>query len=369
MARICPQCSQTNQDETSFCRFCGYRFPENGQTTNDDATIRPASFGSIPPNADPGSTLKPPEQPAPVAQPTPLVLTPPSHPSLPTQGAPAYPPPAVTPHPAQAQAPFMVAQTPQGSYPMQVPYAQPYGTQTQTVSSGGSSLRRAFAHRGTPVHHQSWLLDGRQVPPTQLRSTLVEQINRQNVPGVTPSFDRLHEQGLAFEERDFVRVQYGFSATYVYMAPMGQNLYISRTSTVRQPLSAIREVVLGGLFVLLLICLIFFIVIHPSSADLLAGTAGFTDGVNTFFGYAFYGLLFFFFVWLLRSLVFLLTDGDFLALLRPNRLSDFTLDTLTSVEKVTDRAIRETLRQSGLNADELTPAAQSYAPQQPLHRF
>ncbi|HEY1350682.1 MAG TPA: hypothetical protein VGF67_13750 [Ktedonobacteraceae bacterium] len=368
MARICPQCSQTNQDETTFCRFCGYRFPENGQATNDDATIRPASFGSPPPNDDPGLTPRSPEQPTPVAQPTPLVLTPPSHPPLPAQGAPVYAPPVAIPNP-QPQAPFMAPQTPQSNYPMQIPYAQPYGAQMQTVSTGGSSLQRAFARRGTPVRHQSWLLDGRQLPPTQLRSTLLEQINRQNVPGVTPSFDRLREQGLAFEEREFVRVQYGFSATYVYMAPMGQNLYISRTSTVRQPLSTIREVVLGGLFVLLLLCLIFFIVIHPSSADLLAGTAGFADGVNTFFGYAFYGLLFFFFFWLLRSLVFLLTDGDFLALLRPNRLSDFTLDTLTSVEKVTDRAIRETLRQSGLNADELTPAAQSYAPQQPLHRF
>jgi hypothetical protein len=239
----------------------------------------------------------------------------------------------------------------------------------QTASTGGSSLQRAFAHRGAPVHHQSWLLDGRQVPPTQLRSTLVEQINRQGVLGVTPAFDRLHEQGLALEERDFVRMQYGICTVFVYMAPMGQNLYISRTSTVRQPLSTIREIVLGGLFVLLLVSLIFLIVSHPLSIDIQAGTTGFSGGVNTFFGYAFYGLLFFFFYWLLRSLVLLLTDGDFLALLRPNRLSDFTLDTLSSIEKVTDRAIRDTLRQSGLNADEIVPTAQSYAPQQPLHRF
>lgn len=365
MARICPQCSQTNQDETMFCRSCGYRFPENAPATNEDATIRPASSASIPPNADPGATFKPVEQPTPVAQPTPLVLAAQPQPAMPA-GAPAYPPPGVTPNPPQGQAPFMAPQTPQGSYPMQVPY---YGAQMQTAPTGGPGLQRAFAHRGTPVHHHCWLLDGRQVPPTQLRSTLVEQVNRQGVLGVTPAFDRLREQGLALEERDFVRVQYGISTIFVYMAPMGQNLYISRTSTVRQPLSTIREIVLGGLFVLMLICLICFIVIHPSNSDILAGTAGFSEGVNTFFGYAFYGLLFFFFFWLFRSLVLQLTDGDFLALLRPNRLSDFTLDTLSSVEKVTDRAIRETLRQSGLSAEEITPAAQSYAPQQPLHRF
>ncbi len=364
MARICPQCSQTNQDDTAFCRFCGYRFQENEQAANDDATIRPASLGSIPPDADPGSTLKPSDQaqpasaaqPVPIAQPTPLVLTPQSQPQ-----AAAYPPPVVTPNPAQSQAPFMSAQPQQGGYPMQTPYGQPPYGQVQMASTGGSSLQRAFANRGTPVHHQSWLLDGRNVPPTQLRSTLVEQINRQGVLGVTPSFDRLREQGVALEERDFVRVQYGTSSVFVYMAPMGQNLYISRTSTVRQPLSTIREIVLGGLFVLMLICLIFFIVISPDP--------GFGEGAKLFFSYAFYGLLFFFIIWLIRSLVLLLTDGDFLALLRPNRLSDFTLDTLSSVEKVTDKAIRDTLRQSGLNADEITPAAQSYAPQQPLHRF
>jgi hypothetical protein len=369
MARICPQCSQTNQDDTTFCRFCGYRFPESGQAVSDDATVRPASLASIPPDADPGSTLKPSEQPqpAPVAQPTPLTLTP--QPQPPSQPQPAFPPPVATPNPAQSQAPFMPAPQQQAGYPMQAPYGQPPYGQVQTASTGGSSLQRAFANRGTPVHHHSWLLDGRNVPPTQLRSTLVEQINRQGVLGVTPSFDRLREQGLALEERDFVRVQYGPASVFVYMAPMGQNLYISRTSTVRQPLSTIREIVLGGLFVLMLLCLIFFIVIHPSTSDIQAGNAGFADGVNTFFGYAFYGLLFFFLIWLFRSLVFMLTDGDFVALLRPNRLSDFTLDTLASVEKVTDKAIRDTLRQSGLNADEITPAAQSYAPQQPLHRF
>ncbi len=359
MARICPQCSQTNQDDTAFCRFCGYRFQENDQEANDDATIRPGSLASIPADADPGSTLRPSDQAqaAPIAQPTPLVLTPQPQPQ-----AGIYPPPVSTPNPAQSQAPFLSPQPQQGGYPMQQgPYGQAPYAQVQTASTGGSSLQRAFANRGTPVHHQSWLLDGRNIPPTQLRSTLVDQANRQGVLGVTASFDRLREQGVALEERDFVRVQYGGSSIFVYMAPMGQNLYISRTSTVRQPLSTIREVVLGGLFVLMLICLIFFIVISPDP--------GFADGAKTFFAYAFYGLLFFFIIWLIRSLVLLLTDGDFAALLRPNRLSDFTLDTLSSVEKVTDKAIRDTLRQSGLNADEITPAAQSYAPQQPLHRF
>jgi hypothetical protein len=119
----------------------------------------------------------------------------------------------------------------------------------------------------------------------------------------------------------------------------------------------------------MVICWLLSGLINPSYSDVVAGTAAFTEGLKTFFGYAFFGLLFFFLFLLVRSLVFLLTDKDFLAYLRPNRLNDFTLDALSSVERVTDKALRETLRQAGLNADEITPPAQSYAPQQALHRF
>ncbi len=248
---------------------------------------------------------------------------------------------------------------------MQAPYGQaPYGApvMAQAPGAGSAAWQRAFAGKGTPVRHQSWLLDGKQVQPATLRDSLIENVQRQGVMGITATPERLREQGVVMEERDYARVQYGTSAIFVYMAPMGQNLYVSRTSTVHQPLSRTRIFVLGALLVLMVICWLLSGLINPSSS-------AFISGLITFFGYAFFGLLFFFLFLLARSLVFLLTDKDFLAYLRPNRLNDFTLDALSSVEKVTDKALRETLRQAGLNADEITPPAQSYAPQQALHRF
>lgn len=366
MSRICPQCSQTNQDDTTFCRFCGYRFQGNEQEVDNDATIRPASLASVPANADPGSTLKTGDQQAAAAQPTPAMMTPQPH------AAPTYPPPVATPNPGQPQAPYMVPpmqQQQQQAYQMPPAHAYgqaPYGAPAMAPNTSSSSFARAFADKGTPVHHQSWLLDGKQVPPANLRASLIEHVQHQGVMGVTANYERLREQGMMMEERDYVRVQYGngTSSVFVYMAPMGQNLYVSRTSTVRQPYSSLRMMVLGALLVLMLISLIVVIVVSSSST-----TSGFVTGIGIFFSYAFYGLLFFFLYLLIRSLVYLLTDKDFLAVLRPNRLNDFTLDTLSSVEKITDKAIRETLRQAGLNADEITPPAQSYAPQQPLHRF
>jgi hypothetical protein len=364
MSRICPQCSQTNQDDTTFCRFCGYRFQTN-EPADIDATIRQGSLASVPANADPGSTLKTGDQQPAAAQPAPAMMTPQPQP------APAYPPQVATPNPGQPQpqAPYMpqpVQQQQQQAYqmPPALAYGQaPYGA-PMAPNASSSGLARAFADKGTPVHHQSWLLDGKQVPPANLRASLLENVQRQGVMGVTASFERLREQGVMMEERDYVRVQYGTSSVFVYMAPMGQNLYVSRTSAVRQPYSPIRIGVVLGLFVLMLISLIVMIIANSSDR-----TSDFVNGLGVFFTYAFFGLLFYFIYLVIRSIVFLLTDKDFLAVLRPNRLHDFTQDTLSSIEKITDKAIRETLRQAGLDAEEITSAAQSYAPQQPLHRF
>lgn len=246
----------------------------------------------------------------------------------------------------------------QGAYPPMAYGHHPYATPPST-GGGLASLQRAFAGKGTPVHHTSWLLDGKQTQAATLRNSLVEQVQKQGVMGVTAAPERLSEQGVILEHRDFVRVQYGASSVFVYMAPMGQNLYVSRISTIQQPLSRIRITVLISLAVLLLLSLLLFAIV-----DVTAGGGAFKE----FFAFAFYGLLFFLLFELLRSVVFWLHDDDFLALLRPNQLNDFSLDTLSSIEQITDKGIRETLKQAGLNADEISKPAQSYAPQQPLHR-
>jgi hypothetical protein len=237
-------------------------------------------------------------------------------------------------------------------------------------------VQRAYAGKGIPVHHQSWLLDGKQVQPATLRASLADNLLKQGVLGITVAPVRLREHSVGLEERDLVRVSYGTGATsvYVYMAPMGSNLYVSRTSTVHQPLSQARIYTYIGLLVLLLLSLVLFLVINPSLSvdDAVAGNLGGFEAASyfkEFFQFAFFGLLFYAIFVLLRGVVSWLTEQDFLAFLRPNRLSDFTLDTLSSVEQITDKAIRETLKQAGLNSEEIIRPAQSYEPQQPLRLF
>lgn len=251
---------------------------------------------------------------------------------------------------------------------------QPYGqapntyaapVMAQAPGAGVGVLQRAFAGKGTPVHHQSWLLDGKQAQPAVLRDSLIGNLQKQGVMGITATSERLREHSVVMEERDYVRVQYGTSAVFVYMAPMGQSLYVSRTSTVQQPYSRTRIIVLAILAFLMVISWLVSAVIHSTIS---LETSGFVFGLDALFSYAFFGLLLFFIYVLIRSIFFVFTDKDFLAFLRPNRLNDFTLDALSSVEKVTDKAVRETLKQAGLNADEITPPAQSYALSQALHR-
>lgn len=388
MSRICPQCSQVNEEGIAFCRRCGYRFQGGESEVDGDATlIQPSKPMNAIPESEQSAVAQSGVQQTQEAQPQPALASFPPRPSGPLaspssmatpqpSGVPAYPPPMTPPTPAQQpQGPFMPPPAQQGAYaPMQQAYGQPpYGAYgppagAQQAPSAGSSLERAFAGKGTPVHHQSWLLNGKgkQIQPAALRTSLIDTIQKQGVLGVNVTSERLREHGVVLEERDYVRVQYGISSVFVYLAPMGQNIYASRTSTVQQPFSRTRISVVVGLFVLMIICLLLYIFISP---DPLAVDGGFGGGAKLFFSYAFDGLLFFFLFLLLRSFVFWLTDKDFLAFLRPNRLNDFTLDALSCIELTTDKALRETLEQAGMDAGAITQPLGNDTTLQALHRL
>jgi hypothetical protein len=371
MSLICPQCSQVNKEATVFCRTCGYRFQGNEQEVDEAATMRPSSLAGLPAEADPSETLKP--GPPPVSQPTPVsAMPPPQTPivpagpaygqSAPQQQSPFFSQPAPVYAPQQ-QAPIYGQYPPQGGYGAPVAPAAPVPASPSFLTT----LQRGFAGKGTPVHHQSWLLEGKQVAPQTLNSAFIANLQKQNVLGVLAEHERLREYGTVLEERDYVKVRYGASSVFIYLAPMGQNLYVSRTSTIQQPYSRVRIAVLISLVVLALISLIFALVINPSStADVTSYYSA--QGIKGFFEYVFDGLLIFFIAALLRSLVFWLTDKDFLAILRPNKLSDFSLDALASIEQTTDKALYTTLQDASLDAEVIT-LSQSTTPQQALHRI
>ena len=247
MSLICPQCSQVNQEATVFCRTCGYRFQGNEQEVDAASTIRPGSLASLPANADPAETLKPGLPP--VAQPTPFIATPLPQTPIASGTPPVYGQPA-----AQQQSPFFSQPAPSGpaqmyapqqqqapvygQYPAQGGYGTPVAPPRPASPSALTTLQRGFAGKGTPVHHLSWLLEGKQVAPQTLNSAFIANLQKQNVLGVLTEHERLREHGTVLEERDYVKVRYGASSIFVYLAPMGQ---ISMSRALQQSSSLIAR--------------------------------------------------------------------------------------------------------------------------------
>jgi len=226
-------------------------------------------------------------------------------------------------------------------------------------------VQRAFAGKGTPITHASWLIDGKQIAPTDLRAALVEKVHQRYPNEVKASSERLQERDAVLEERVYVKIERAPASVFVYFTRFGPDLYIARTTTVRPILSPVRIAVLGLLFLLMLIGYILAAVVHPSALDIgsLLGAFQFKFIVSLLSTL----LLIFFIALGLRSLVLGLTEKDYLGVLRPGRLNDFRLDDGAMLEHVADTCIRETVEGLGLDADELAQPARSYPARQPLH--
>lgn len=312
--------------------------------------------------------------------------------------APGYPTPAVQAQPALNYAgalppasfapdPARVGFAPSLSLPSQVPYAnnalpgfsvpnpaapaQPRSAFQQGFpgikgEQGLNSLRRAFAGHGTLIMHHSWLLEGEHEKAATLGATIKELLQRRNDSGLTVTQARLSEQGTTTEERDYLMLQRGAATEFVYVAPAGDDLYISRATAIQPAISYVRV----GIFALALLVILLGPIVLQGVLVMMTNNA--TPGSMTLapqafafalaFGlvYAAVALLSLFF--LLRSFRSWLRDQDFWMYLRPNLLSDFQVDDVTLLERTTDRTIREAVQQSGLDAALITPPAQGYEP-------
>ncbi|MDQ2887364.1 MAG: hypothetical protein M3Y39_14920 [Chloroflexota bacterium] len=334
-AHVCPECSQENIDNSIFCTRCGYRFPTQ-ENAGDGRQVSFDNYAPIPtpPTGSPfrGSRNDPYGAPGALYGPT-----------RPQQ---------------QQQMPFSGMQPP--------PQAAPRPPKTPQRSSIDSSVvQRAFAGKGTPVTHASWLIDGKQSAPADLRAALAEKVHQRYPNEVKASSERLQERDAVLEERDYVKIERAPASVFVYFTRFGPDLYIARTTTVRPILSPVRIAVFGLLFVLMLIGYILAAAVQPSILDIgnFLGEFQFKFIVSLLSTL----LLIFFIALGLRSLVLGLSEKDYLGVLRPGRLNDFRLDDGALLEHVADRCIRETVEGLGLDTDELAQPARSYPARQPLH--
>jgi hypothetical protein len=218
------------------------------------------------------------------------------------------------------------------------------------TGQGEFSLRRAFAGHGTSVMHYSWLLDGKERQATIVLSAILNILQQRSIAGLTISKERLIERGILSEQRDYLKVRRGISTVFIYVAPAGRDLYISRATTVLPAIDTFR---VAGLLLLLALALI-----GPGILQGLAGPAGFLiGGLFTLLALP----IWLFFIWLLfRSFAYWIVEKDFWVYLRLNVLNDFQLDDIALLEHVTDETVHDAVEQLGLDASKITPPNQGY---------
>src|SRR5436309_15460277 len=121
------------------------------------------------------------------------------------------------------------------------------------TGQGTASIRRAFAGHGTLIMHHSWLLNGQHTQTRAVREAITQKLQQRGTFGLKITPQKLMESGLLMEERDYVTVSRGVSTVFVYVAPAGQDLYISRATTVLPAISSIRVAILALLAVIMII--------------------------------------------------------------------------------------------------------------------
>jgi hypothetical protein len=236
----------------------------------------------------------------------------------------------------------------------------PPGTQMGTAQ-GLASLRRAFAGHGTLVAHHSWLLSGDHAHARAVRDATRDKLQQRGIVKLLITPETLMERGLLMEERDYLVAKRGICTVFIYVAPAGQDLYISRATTVLPAIDNVRAMIYG----LLLLIMFFGFFSRPSTTDLLYGnTFGFL--LASIFAILSVPILLFFIYLLIRSFISWLREKDFWQYLRPNILNDFNLDDLMLLEHVTDETVYDAVKQVGLDATKIVPPVMGYQPKQKI---
>lgn len=192
-----------------------------------------------------------------------------------------------------------------------------------------------------------------------VRHQVQTKIVQRQIATLTITPDKLMERGLLMEERDYLLAQRGIATVFIYTAPAGNDLYISRATTVLPPVNNARVIIAAGLFLLMLLGFLY----HPATSS------GFSLDIVAAVTSAFLSLLSFlilliFLVILVRSFIYWILEKDFLVYLRSRDLNDFHIDDVMLLEHVTDDVIHSAVEQLGLDASKIAPPPMGYQPKQ-----
>ena len=335
MGIICSKCSFRNPKQSAFCASCGNKLFLSGHTgqfihASNNRTVFNTSSANIllPVSARPQSITS--------------TATP------------------ITPFP-----------------PSSVPLTPiPFSSIKVDTHLPSAILRSVLTGRGRLITHYSWLLEGKYIQATPVRTTIMNMFRQHGVPGLKADAEKLIERSLTIEEREYVIVQRGIFTVFIYITPTGRDLYISRATVVLSAISSVRVTIFSILLFLLAVGFIALgsirasahaVQLHASSTlpTILASSLA-----TEFFISLFTCLLLLFFIAVfIRSCITWFTEKDFWLLLRSNSLNTFQMDDVALLEHTSDSIIRDAVKYLGLDATKLTPPPLGYQPMRKIRRI
>jgi hypothetical protein len=250
------------------------------------------------------------------------------------------------------------------------------------------SLRRAFAGYGQVITHHSWLLNDQHAQASEVRGAINEMIAQSGLDGLQVVPEKLTEQSLVTEPREFTRIKRKLPTIFIYVTPAGRDLYISRATAVKPAISMLRTAIV--VLVLAALSYQFFSQLSSlAAANHMLATASHTlttassqsgrgspnaalDPILSALGTVLLGstlltcldgpLFALLIALIVCSLISWLLEKDFWVLLRPNFLNDFQRDDVALLEQVTDDIMRAAMKQLRLDANKIVAPAQGYQP-------
>jgi hypothetical protein len=351
MSLKCSYCSQENPDGSAFCKSCSRMLQ---QATGPHAAAQQPYPGGYP---------QQPQQPQqqqqyPAGYPQPQQQQPP-HPGGYSQGLPAQ----------QGS----VYQGNTGMYSPPPPISVPVQMGKTTGRVKQLFARRAFAGRGTSITHFSWLLEGKQEKAEAIFVAARDLLMRRNqeILELKVESKALKDVGVRAdqdEERLYIVLKRGVTTVFLYIAPVGRNLYISRTTTVLPLISLMR---IGMLAIGVISTLVFF----STSSQGISLLQASSSILFTLLLIALSALVSFVFFWLpvivliIPSIFHAITEKDLWVYLRERSLTSFQVDDVMVLERLTDYILSVAVEQVGLNRDLIGLSEERYKPKQVVRGF
>jgi hypothetical protein len=213
--------------------------------------------------------------------------------------------------------------------------------------------KRAFAGFGMPVARASWLIADQQAQANALLTATRDELAQRGLPGLSVNQPRLAERSFMIENRDYLTAHRGSATVFVYIAPAGRDLYISRATAIQTPISFTRI----AIFTLLLILMIIGLA-QSGSPPSVTGVFSLGAAISTILINFSYPLLLFFLVLIVASLLAWLIHGDPGMYLRPAIMNDFQIDDAALLEESVDNSLRSAAQTAGVDGGKITTRQQ-----------